>query len=655
MIGYSKGERELSEKKNIKREEHILVCLSSAPSNARIIKTAAEMAEAFGGTFTALYVSTPASDGMRDSDRQRLDDNVKLAESLGADITTVGGEDIPYVISEFARISKVTKVVLGRSNVKRRFLFETQTLTEKLIKVAPNLDIHIIPDSEVESGYKEKNAKKKPIPSVRNILITFFVLVFSSALCGLFDHLGFTEANLITVYILGALAASLLTKDYVCGAICSLFGVLLFNFLFTEPKYTFHATDEGYFVTFAIMLAASLFTGGLANKLQAHAKESAKSAYRTKILFDTNNLLREAESEDEAIDITATQLRKLLQREIAVYKGDGKFRIVNGEDSSFTPNTEIAKWVHDNKKRAGAGTERFSGEEGLYLSIRSNGISFGVIAIRTGKKRLEPFENSITVSLIGECALMLDGMRNAQEKEEAAVLMKNEQLRANLLRSISHDLRTPLTSISGNAENLLRNFEKIDRETRERILKDTYADSIYLIDLVENLLSITRIGDGRMKLNFSPELVDEVLSEAVSRMEKRSEKHKITLEVPDEIMLCNMDARLITQVIINLIDNAIKYSDGGEIRVSAKSLENEIFVSVSDCGDGVSDEMKENVFTMFYTGKQTADGRRSMGLGLALCKSIVEAHGGVIGVYDNLPHGATFGFTLKKSEVNLNE
>ncbi len=655
MYDFLKEGEFMSEKKNSSHREHILVCLSSAPSNARIIRTAAEMAKAFGGVFTALYVSTPASDSMSDVNRRRLEENVKLAESLGADITTVGGEDIPYVISEFARISKVTKVVLGRSHARKRFIFEAPTLTEKLIEVAPNLDIHIIPDSEVKKNFQRGAESRNILPSLNSILVTFFVLVFSSALCGLFDYFGFTEANLITVYILGSLTCALLTRNYICGALCSMTGVLLFNFFFTEPKYTFHAADEGYIVTFAIMLAASLFTGGLANKIQTHAKESARSAYRTKLLFDTNTLLREAESEDGVLDLTSEQLGKLLSRNIAVYKRSGEFRAFPKYECEFSPNPEIAAWVCENNKRAGAGSERNAEDDCLYFPIRTNGNSYGVVAIQIGNRRLDPFENSMTSSIIGECALMLEGMQNAKEKEEAAVLMKNEQLRADLLRSISHDLRTPLTSISGNTESLLHNFDKIDAETREKILKDTYADSIYLIDLVENLLSITRIGDGRLRLNFSPELVDEVLAEAVSRMDKRSDNHKINLSVPDEIMLCNMDARLITQVVINLIDNAIKYSDGGNITVSAESRDGEIFVSVSDEGDGIPDEMKDDVFTMFYTGKNTADGRRSMGLGLALCKSIVEAHGGVIGVSDNNPRGSVFGFTLKKSEVNLNE
>ena len=253
--------------------------------------------------------------------------------------------------------------------------------------------------------------------------------------------------------------------------------------------------------------------------------------------------------------------------------------------------------------------------------------------------------------------MALESERNAREKEASAILAEQEKLRANLLRTISHDLRTPLTSISGNADNLLANDEAFDAETRRQIYTDIREDSEWLISLVENLLSVSRMGDGKSDIRMSAELVSDVIDEAVRRTEKNASEHKLTVKESDGILLARMDARLIVQVLINLIDNAIKYTpSGSEIEISAVEKDNEIAITVADNGHGIADEIKPRVFDMFYTGaEKIADSRRSLGLGLALCKSIVNAHGGEITVTDNKPHGAVFTFTVPKEEVEISE
>lgn len=299
-------------------QEHTLVCLSASPSNAKIIQTAARMASAFGGNFTALYVQTPAFEKMEEADRNRLEQNIRLAKQLGADTTTIFGEDVSQQIAEFARISGVTKIVIGRSNTGRRHFWAKPTLTEKLIEIAPNLDIHIIPDGTVRAPYRAptSNVLKSLIPHPRDLLITLLLLV-AATLVGLsFYSFGFTEANIITVYILCVLLTSLFTKGYACSAISAVMGVVLFNYFHTEPRFTLHAYGAGYPVTFGVMLIASIITGTLASKLKDHAKISAQAAYRTKVLFDTNQLLQKAKDDSDILHITASQLVKLLDRDV---------------------------------------------------------------------------------------------------------------------------------------------------------------------------------------------------------------------------------------------------------------------------------------------------------------------------------------------------
>lgn len=245
----------------------------------------------------------------------------------------------------------------------------------------------------------------------------------------------------------------------------------------------------------------------------------------------------------------------------------------------------------------------------------------------------------------------------AKESAQAAMQIEKEQLRADLLRSISHDLRTPLTSISGNASNLLSNENEFSQETRMQIYGDIYDDSMWLIKLVENLLSVTRIEDGRMDLRMSAELMDEVIAEAMRHTDRNRDGRKIEVSSDEEFILGKMDARLIVQVVINLVDNAVKYTpEGAQIRIHTGKKDGMVVVSVSDTGPGIPDEQKSKVFDMFYTGtNRAADGRRSLGLGLGLCRSIIRAHGGEIWVSDNKPQGAVFTFTLPAEEVTLHE
>lgn len=650
-----------------KQQEHILVCLSTSPSNAKIVETAAKMAYAFGGMFTALYVKTPNSDKISDDDRKRLQYNLQLAEQLGATVTTVYGDDVSYQIAEFARLSRVTKIVVGRSSAKRRRFLSKPTLTDRLSAIAPNIDVHIIPDYAAETKYDKRkhSLKQYLLPSWKDILITALILAIATGIGMLIAELNFTEANIITVYILSVLLTALFTKNYVCNVIGALASVLMFNFLFIEPRFTLRVNDVGTYFTFAIMLIASLITGTLANRLQNSAKQSAESAYRTKVLFDTNQLLQNEKKASDVLNIVASQLMRLLNRDVIAYSVvegkliDGRvFRPIEANDvNPFANNDAVANWISERHSKVGTTADSFTDNNCIYLSVAISDRIYGVVGIFIGEKSLDSLENSILQSILGECALAIDNIRNAEAKESAAMLAQHEQLRANLLRAISHDLRTPLTSISGNADYLLNSYDKLDADTRTQVFTDIYDDSMWLFGLVENLLSVTRIEEGNINLNLSCELVEEIIEEALRHINRRSVEYNISVDVVDKLLMAKVDVKLVLQVLINLVDNAIKYTPAGtDIVITAKREGEFVRFLVADNGDGVPDNMKNRVFDMFYTGDRAiADSRRSLGLGLALCKSIVTAHGGEIVLKDNEPHGSIFTFTVPISEINIYE
>ena len=248
--------------------EHILVCLSSAPSNEKIIRTAARMAGAFRCGFTALFVETKAFQWMNARDKQRLQGNMRLAQQLGASIETVYGDDVAYQIAEFSRLSGVTKIVLGRSGIPHRLLLRKPSLTERLIELTPELDIHIIPDNGANRLLETKHREVMHMPSISvlDLLKSAGILILVTLIGLLFYNFGFTEANIITLYILGVMLISVYTRSSVCSLVASIASVLTFNFLFTVPRFTLQAYDSEYPITFLVMFLASLLTGSLASK-----------------------------------------------------------------------------------------------------------------------------------------------------------------------------------------------------------------------------------------------------------------------------------------------------------------------------------------------------------------------------------------------------
>lgn len=649
---------------NKKTDEHILVCLSAAPSNQKIVDTAAKMANALQARFTALYVQTGTKSEALD--KENLEEHIRYAEMLGAEIVTTHGENIPVQIAEYARLSNVTKIVIGQSNARRNHFFSKSTLTEKLIEIVPDIDIHIIPDT-----VKTRSYQKQPFtwyvekPSARDYFLTVFIFAVCTFIGLLFQKLKFTDTNIVTIYILGVLVTSIVTDGYLCSIAGSFLSVVLFRFFLTEPRMSFHTYAVGYPVTFFIMLISSVLTGALAAKLKTHAKMSAQLAFRTQVLFDTDRLMQKAQGETEILDVTCTQLIRLLNRNITAYVVEngtlsgGKLFSEEKEDTEdflIPEEQRIARWVYENRQRAGASTQYFPQAKCLYLAIRNGNSVYGVIGIPLQEEILDSFEYSILLSVINECALAMENAKNATEKEKNAVLAKNEQLRADLLRAISHDLRTPLCSISGNADMLLSNSNRLDEATKHQIYTDIYDDSEWLIGVVENLLSITRLNDGRLKFKFTDQLLDEVISESLRHINRKHDDYKIVADC-EELVLTRMDVRLIIQVLVNLIDNAIKYTPSGSvICIRGIKKDGKAQISVEDDGPGIPEEMKPHIFEMFYTGKTTVmDSHRSLGHGLALCHSIIEAHNGTLILTDHDPHGCNFIFTLPLSEVTLNE
>ncbi|MDO5417182.1 MAG: DUF4118 domain-containing protein [Lachnospiraceae bacterium] len=677
------------------RNREIMTCISAAPSNEKVIRAAAEMAAFFQDGFTALFVENGYSDQMDSASRERLRKNLKTAEELGAKIVTVYGNDIAAQIAEYANASGITKVVVGRMNHRQplwmRLFSGRDGLEAQLGKLAPELEIYVIPDNQPEYRPDYRNRAKRMTAVKEAITVSaadfgkmLLVLTFLSLLGWLFYSIGFGEINIIPLYILGALFTAIWTSGAGVSALYAFFSVVTFNFLFTVPRFTLRAYDASYPITFLVMLFASFLISSLTGRVKEQTRLAVQKAYRTEVLLETSQMLQKAKERQEILDTAAGQLYRLLERPVWVYEmGEGKEipepkqypeRQIGETGGKLSREEEQAiAWVREEGKPAGACTAQYAEAKYMYLPVRGQKKVLAVVGIAMDHYP-EPgaFEKNLMIAMVDECGLVLEKELLNMEKQEIQARAKQEALRANLLRAISHDLRTPLTSIMGNSAILMESPVRLEERKKQAIYTEIYDDAKWLVSLVENLLSVTRIENGTMRMKREPELLEEIFQEASSHLDRKAGEHQITICPPEDLLLVKADAGLIVQVLVNLINNAVKYTQPGSvIRVWAErepmepgqvepgqpeaALESSVpmvRIFVSDNGPGIRDEEKPRIFDMFYTvGNTRGDGRRGLGLGLSLCKSIVKAHGGSIEVKDNQPEGTVFSFTLEEAET----
>lgn len=638
--------------------DHILICLSSAPSNAKVIRTAARMAEAFHSGFTALFVQTPETKELSGENIKRLRSNLRLAEQLGAQIATVYGADPAEQIAEYARVSGITKIVMGRVNHRQHPWIGQKSLADRLIE-RTDLDVYIIPDRQ--PLYKKplgKLRKSRVRFSWRDAVVTLLCLAISTAVGFAFDWAGFSESNIITIYILGVLVTAVSTSGHLYGAANSLLSVLAFNFFFTEPRFTLQADGPSYPVTFLIMLSSSIIASSLASRVKEQARIAAEKSYYTELLLGSSQKLQTIRTEWDCLRLTAEQLSRMFDRPVIYALNDADkeldFRIEPADEHTLleklsTEEIGVAKWVQKNNKHAGATTNTLPDSKWLFLSVRGTRGVMGIVGVPiAGYVVPDAFEKNLMVALLGECGLSQERIRLEEERNQIALQTQRESLQANLLRAVSHDLRTPLTNINGSVGILMGKDQTLKPEVREQLYTAIDDDTNWLINMTENLLAATQLETDRTKLKTAPELLEDLFQSAVRQLDRRARDHHISVDLEDQTLMASMNAGMIQRVIINMMNNAIQYTPkDSHIILSGTRRKDWVEISVSDDGPGIPDEAKKHLFDLFYTAEQgKPDSKRGLGLGLHLCQSIVNAHGGTITVSDHAPSGTTFRFTL---------
>ncbi|URZ08794.1 Sensor protein KdpD [Clostridium felsineum] len=643
--------------------DQILACIGTSPSSARIIRTAARMAESYHSKWIALYVDTGRS--LSKTDRENLNSNFRLAEGLGGELVTVQGENIADQIIRYAELRNTTKIIIGKNHKKTETLlhFYAKDVVDKLMDSNSYIDVYMIPNSSYYKNQKKSFLSKIKIETKvtpKDILKTIMIMIITILIAIIFDKMGFTNVNVIMIFILGVIIVYMATKGQITGIISSIVGVLIFNFMFTEPKDSFRVYDKSYFITFPMMMLVAFIVGSLTNKVQKEAQNSNMRERRTQTLYLVSGKLLSAVGTYEVVSIGIKYISRLVNRNVICYvaednklstpfvykkdKGDKEEIILSKDENA------AAYWTFLNGKESGCGTSTFYRAKGYYIPIKSKNKILGVIGVSCPSGELRPQKKTLVETVTGQISIALDREILAREQEKSKVEIERERLRSNLLRSISHDLRSPLAGIKGAASTILENGELIDEATKNKLLNGIYEDTEWLIRLVENLLSMTKFDEGNTKIKKNVELVEEVVSEAVQRSSKYFKNHKIRVSVPEQVIMVSMDGSLIEQVIINLLDNASKFSPKGSIiEIKVYEKKNDVVFEIIDNGQGVAEDILPNIFDRFFTnGSKISDSRRGVGLGLAICKSIVEAHGGKIEAINKKSGGAIFKFNIPK-------
>lgn len=545
-----------------------LVCVSSSPSSAKCIRWTARTAEAFHTPWIAVYVE---NEYFTDGEKRNTRANLDLAERLGAKVVTLNVHEVAPVIAEYAKVSGITNIVVGKSrNIKTlKSLFEMD-LEDKLLSMLPSIEIHIIPGSIVQRPYRKPKRiqiRKNLFLSWPDTLKTIGILTAATLLSMELRALNIGEQNVIMVYILTVLLISRITMGYVYGVVASAISVLAFNFFFTAPYFTFNAKQAGYPITFVIMLFVALITSALTVRIKTQARLAVERERRTEVLYEINKKLLTTRGLENIVTLTNEHITKIFDRSAIFHTQDpvinstgALMQLPADPEASFMLSEDeraVVHWVFINQKSAGAGTNTLMGSGAFYMPIISQGHVLGVIGLSCAKGKLSQNNRSFLRMITSLVAMALERQYLSDEQQRILIESEKEKMRSNLLRAISHDLRTPLTGILGASSVILENGNFLDKQTQDKLLFNFKEDSQWLIRMVENLLSVTRINEGTMNVTKTPEAAEEIVAEAISRIRKRFPRRKISVKVPDVLLMVPMDGTLIEQVLINLLETWI--------------------------------------------------------------------------------------------------
>lgn len=491
------------------------------------------------------------------------------------------------------------------------------------------------------------------VGALKNLAIAFIWVLAATILGGFFQYYHFDDTNIVIVYILSVLLTARFTKGYTYGLGATILSFLLFNWFFTEPYYSLKVNDPTSIITIIIMTITATITSALTSKVKQTAAEAKEKESESNALYQMTNYLTDAENGERIASIAVETISRLFACNAAFIRCDEKgvpySSFIQQKENGQQIHRELENVVEFQKRMAVLHTPYEVGNEFYDFPVYGRTMMLAVLRIpcETGEN-LTKAQMKMLHSMIESVSLALDRFRSFQAQTKSQEETTQERYRGNLLRAISHDLRTPLSGIMGTSEMIMGMTEHED--PRYDLARNIFQDADWLHGLVENILNLTKFQDGHIPLKKEPEAVEEVVGAVLQVMEKRMPTREIAVSIPDTLLLVPMDARLVSQVLVNLLDNAAKHTPADReisIEVEEDCANGVAVFSVADRGSGIPDDALSHIFQMFYTieNRETSS-KPGVGLGLSICQSIVGAHGGRIWAENRPEGGAKFSFTL---------
>lgn len=559
---------------------------------------------------------------------------IPLAEKLGAEVISIEEDGSFETIVEYAKMTGVTDIIMGK-NLKQPWYEKifVEDLEDRLLKRLADTELHLIPFQEVKTSFWFRT-RKVIEGGGKDLLVALGGVCLATLVTELMQYLRIGDQNLMLIYIFFILLVARVTSGYFWSALASILSVLSFNWFFVEPLYSLTVYKQGYPFTLVIMCVVAIMISNLMVRLKKQAETAMEKEHQMEILHELNKQYVLAESRQQIFEISSTYLARLLEREVVLFDAKGQVKSVHfpvGQSSCLSSKEEaaVAFWTAKNQMEAGNGTDTLVGAKGFYLPVIASGKTLAVLGIqRSNQHELENDQLNYLKLVLTQMAAILEQTDLKNEKEQIELENEREKVRSNLLRAVSHDLRSPLTAISGIAETL-EDTTDLKKNTQKKLLKDIQSEAQWLIRMVENLLSITRINIDTMKVKKSAEPVEEIIEAVYDHLKKVYPDRQVEVTLPEAMIFIQVDPILIEQALFNLVENALRHGQQDQpVSLQVYQKMGETIFQVENQGEIPLKQFQKIQNNLASTSEVPVDSKNGLGIGLSIVKTIIHAHNG---------------------------
>lgn len=640
--------------------DRLLVAIGPDQQAEQVVRAGKRIADRFDAQWTVVYVETPSLLRLSAAERNRRVDLLRLAELLGAETVTLDGPSAAEALFEYARTRNATRLVIGAPKRRGWRGWLRRSTTHELVRRARGFDVITIGVADEERPVPPRTAEAAtsevavPVHWDRYAMALATSAMATGVAFVMFPY--FELANIVMAYVLASTVAAV-RFGLGPAIVAAVMNVIAFDFCFVPPRYTFSVADAQYIVTFCVMLVVAVTIANLMSSVRQQTRVAGARERRTASLYAMSRELAATRGVANMARVAVRHVTEVFDCRAVVLLPDGKGRLrypdeVPIERSLTAADLSIAQWVVDHGKRAGLGSDTLPAAPALYVPLGDDRQRLGVLAVLPENRRriLLPEQRHLLETFAGQLGLAMERAQLAEAAEASRVAAETESLRNTLLASISHDLRTPLAVIAGAGSTLAQRGADLDDEARRRLAHSIETKAREMSDVVSNVLDLMRFESGQIVLRREWETMDDMIGSALARTTERLRRHTVDVSLPADLPPLYLDAPLIVQVFVNLLDNVEKYTaPGTRIHISARVQEDFVCVTIDDEGPGLPPDGRDRLFDKFQRGRDES-AVVGAGLGLAICRTIVRAHGGEIEAGDRPGGGARFEFTLPTQE-----